>query len=143
MNVSSEDVIEKALRYAEAKHSGQFDKAGVTYFEHPKEVANRVDGEEAKIVALLHDTVEDTDATVEEIRGMFGDEIADAVAVITHGKEEPYFDYIERVKKNELARKVKLADLSHNMELSRLPVVTERDLKRLEKYKKAVEILKN
>ena len=119
------------------------DKAGVAYIEHPRAVAAKLDGEKEKIVALLHDTVEDTDATIEEIKVIFGDEIAEAITCLTHDKNVPYMEYIKGLKHNELARKVKLADLSHNMDLSRLPNVTERDLKRVEKYKKAVEILKN
>ena len=130
-----------ALRFAEEKHKGQVDKAGVPYIEHPKAVAARVNGEDAKIAALLHDCVEDTDATIDEIREMFGDTIADAVACLTHDKSVPYLEYVRGIKGNELARQVKLADLSHNMELSRIPNVTEADLKRIEKYKEAVKIL--
>lgn len=134
--------VKMAEEFAEKKHFGQVDKAGVAYIEHPRAVAAKLDGEKEKIVAFLHDTVEDTDATVEEIRTIFGDEIAEAVSCITHDKSVPYLEYIKKVKENELARKVKLADLSHNMDLTRIPEVTEIDRKRVEKrYKKAVEIL--
>ena len=136
------DRVKMAEEFAAKKHFGQTDKAGVAYIEHPKAVAAKLDGEKEKIVALLHDTVEDTDATVEEIRLLFGNEIAEAVSVLTHDKNEPYLEYIKKIKDNELAKKVKLADLSHNMDLSRLPKVTEKDLERVEKkYKKAIEIL--
>lgn len=131
-----------ALRFAEAMHKGQVDKAGVPYIEHPKTVASMVDGDEAKIVALLHDTVEDTDATVDEIRSMFGDRIADAVACMTHDKSVPYLEYVANIKGNDLAREVKLADLKHNMDLSRIPNVTDVDIQRVNrKYRPAFEML--
>ena len=137
----NEKVLE-ALRFAEAMHKGQVDKAGVPYIEHPKAVAAMVDGDEAKIVALLHDTVEDTSATVEEIRSMFGDRVADAVACLTNDKSVPYLEYVARIKGNELARKVKIADLRHNTNLSRIPDVTEADILRIKKkYLPALELL--
>ena len=131
-----------ADRFAEGKHAGQKDKAGLPYVEHPRAVAARVESEEEKIVALLHDTVEDTDATIDEIRELFGSTIADAVALLTHDDSVPYMEYVAKVKENPIARAVKLADLTHNMDLSRIPHVTERDLQRIEKYKKAYELLK-
>ena len=100
-----------------------------------------MDGEDAKIVAMLHDTVEDAGANVEEIRGLFGDVVADAVSVLTHDLSVPYMEYIAGIKKNDLAVKVKIADLSHNMDMSRLLEITERDKKNLEKYKEAFRIL--
>ena len=136
------DIVKAADEYAARKHEGQVDKAGVPYINHPRAVAAKLDSDVEKTIALLHDTVEDTDATVEEIREMFGEEIADAVEVLTHPKDEPYMDYIRRIWKNRLARDVKLADLEHNMDLSRLNgKVTEKDLERVEKYKKARQIL--
>ena len=131
-----------AEEFAEKKHFGQVDKAGIAYIEHPRAVASRVDGDVEKVVAFLHDTVEDTDTTIEEIRSIFGDEVAEAVSYLTRKKGVSYRKYIEKIKENEIARKVKLADLSHNMEISRIPNVTKRDIERIEKrYKKAVEIL--
>ena len=136
------DIVKAADEYAARKHEGQVDKAGVPYINHPRAVAAKLDSDVEKTIALLHDTVEDTDATVEEIKSIFGSEIADAVAVLTHPKDEPYMDYIRRIWKNRLARDVKLADLEHNMDLSRLNgKVTEKDLERVEKYKKARQIL--
>ena len=136
------DIVKAADEYAARKHEGQVDKAGVPYINHPRAVAAKLDSDVEKTIALLHDTVEDTDATVEEIREMFGEEIADAVEVLTHPKDEPYMDYIRRIWTNRLARDVKLADLEHNMDLSRLNgKVTEKDLERVEKYKKARQIL--
>ena len=135
------DLLRLAERYATEKHMGQVDKAGVPYVEHPRTVAGMLDGETERIVAWLHDTVEDTDATIDEIRRLFGDEVAVAVDHLTHRKGEPYMNYIRRVKENELARKVKLADLEHNMDLSRLPVVTEDDVLRRMKYCQAKQLL--
>jgi (p)ppGpp synthase/HD superfamily hydrolase len=98
---------------------------------------------EEKVVGYLHDTVEDTDVTVEEIRTVFGDEIADAVALMTHADGVPYMDYVKEIGKNPLARKVKLADLTHNMDISRIPDPTQKDYNRIEKkYKPAYECLK-
>ena len=122
-------------------HLGQVDKAGNPYISHPLAVSEGVEGEDAKIAALLHDTVEDTFVTNRTIRELFGNVVADAVACLTHRECEDYFDYVRRAGKNPIARQVKLSDLHHNMDLSRLPQVTEKDLKRLEKYKKAQEIL--
>ena len=131
-----------AEKIARAAHAGQVDKAGVDYTEHLKAVADGVDGDTLKAVAWLHDTIEDTDITAELLarRGISG-EVIDAVVVMTHLEGEPYFDYIARVKQNPLSRLVKLSDLANNSDLSRIPEVTEKDLQRLEKYKKAREIL--
>lgn len=135
------DLLRLAEQYATEKHMGQVDRAGVPYVEHPRAVAGMLDGETERIVAWLHDTVEDTDATIDEIRRLFGDEVAVAVDHLTHRKGEPYMNYIRRVKENELARKVKLADLEHNMDLSRLPVVTSADALRCVKYCQAKQLL--
>ncbi len=135
------DLVKLADKFAEEKHRGQTDKAGMPYIGHPRAVAAKLSGETEKIAALLHDTVEDTDTTVDEIRGLFGDEVAEAVQCLTHEEGVPYMEYVARIKENPLARKVKLADLSHNMDLSRLPEITEKDQKRLEKYRAAYEML--
>ena len=135
------ELLKKAEEYATLMHSGQVDRAGESYIEHPRAVAAKVNGETEKIVAWLHDTVEDTDATIEQIESMFGAEVAGAVALLTHDKSEPYMDYVRRIKGNEIARKVKMADLSHNMDVSRLPIITDADWKRVDKYKKAYDLL--
>ena len=135
------DKVRKAAAFAAEKHKGQEDRAGKPYIEHPKAVAKMLKGEDEKIVALLHDTVEDTDASLDEIRSKFGDRIADAVNCLTHRPGVPYMDYVKGIKDNALARKVKLADLTHNMDLSRLPEVTDEDLKRIDKYKEAYDFL--
>ena len=131
-----------AYKIAAEAHKGQKDKAGVDYIFHPVMVASNVgDDESAIIVALLHDVVEDTNVTFEALQELLTPDELSALKLLTHNDEVPYFDYIRLIGENTLATKVKLADLKNNMDLSRLPVVTEKDLKRLEKYKKAFDLL--
>ena len=135
-------MYDKALEIATAAHKNQKDKSGVDYIKHPVTVASFVSGEEAKVVALLHDVLEDTDVTEAELRAIFGDTITDAVVTMTHKDGEPYMSYIERVALNPLSKEVKLADLKHNMDLGRLPAVTDKDIERIEKkYKPALAYL--
>ena len=139
--MNGSEMIAAARLIAKLAHKGQKDKAGRDYFTHPEAVAAMLETPEEKTVGYLHDTVEDTDVTVEEIRAVFGDEIADAVALMTHADGVPYMDYVAEIKKNPIARAVKLADLRHNSDLTRLDVVDEKALKRVEKYKKAIALL--
>lgn len=128
---------------ARKAHEGQVDKAGMPYIQHPAYVASLVKDDRAKAVAWLHDVVEDTDVTFEDLSALgIEDDIIAALRLLTHDKSVPYMEYIEGIKSNELARTVKLADLSHNSDLSRLPEVTEKDLQRVEKYKEAMRILR-
>ena len=130
---------ELALKIATEAHKGQVDKAGVPYINHPLTVASLVDTEEEKIVALLHDTIEDTNITEQDLLNYgFSNKIVEAVKLLTHNKDVPYMDYVAKIKDNELARKVKIADLTHNSDLSRLKEITEKDKKRYEKYQKAL-----
>ena len=130
--------VDKAFGIARKAHEGQFDKSGKPYIEHPKRVAEGVHGEAAKAVAYLHDVIEDTDVELEDLRKAgIPEEVIVAVEAMTHRDGEDYFDYIERLKKNPLAREVKQADLNHNMDMSRIPDPGEADYKRLEKYKEA------
>lgn len=130
---------ELALKIATEAHKGQVDKAGVPYINHPLTVASLVDTEEEKIVALLHDTIEDTNITEQDLIDYgFPNKIVEAVKLLTHNKNVPYMDYVAKIKDNELARKVKIADLTHNSDLSRLKEITEKDKKRYEKYQKAL-----
>lgn len=133
---------ELALKIATDAHKGQVDKAGVEYINHPLKVASLVYNEKEKIVALLHDTTEDTYITEQHLIDYgFSNEIIEAVKVLTHSKDVPYMDYIQKIKGNKLARKVKIADLTHNSDLTRLKNITEKDRKRCEKYKKALMYL--
>lgn len=135
-------LYQKALAIAEDAHKGQVDKAGVDYIQHPLFVASLVEGELAKTVALLHDVVEDSDWTLGDLRKEgLPEEVVQAVGIITKKRNENYEEYILRVKQNPLARKVKLADLQHNSDLSRLTTVTEIDRKRAEKYRQAIAFL--
>ena len=98
--------------------------------------------EETVIVALLHDVVEDTDYTLEDIRVMgFPEQVIEALALMTHDKSVPYMDYVEKIKNNPIAKAVKLADLKHNSDLSRLDIIDEKALKRVEKYAAAMRTL--
>ena len=133
--------LTQAIHLATSYHEGQVDKAGKPYIEHPLRVMNAVEGETEKIVAVLHDTLEDTDITLGEIESDFGAEVAAAILALTRNKDEDYFDFICRVKGNAIATKVKIADLQDNMDLSRLPAVTEQDRLRTSKYEKALTVL--
>ena len=142
MNTSKQPMIELALVLAKKAHRGQFDKAGVDYIEHPIYVASQVDTEEEKAVALLHDVIEDSPFTAEELlQAGLPETVVTAVQVLTKKKGQDYQTYLKTVKSNPLARAVKLADLKHNSDLSRLEIITDKDLERLEKYKKAIDYL--
>ena len=132
-----------AFLVAEKAHEGQVDKAGVDYIQHPIKVASLVDGEKEKVCALLHDVMEDTKFPESALRILFDDEIVDTLLLLTHRDGESYEDYIEKISESELATKVKIADLTHNSDLTRLETVTEKDLKRYEKYQKSIEFLKS
>lgn len=137
-------MIKKALKLCVKAHSGQTDKSGLPYCLHPIHLAYQMgDDEKAIIVALLHDIVEDTDRTLMDLQQEgFGEDIIEALTLLTHKPNTPYMDYIEGIKGNKLASKVKLADLAHNSDLSRLDKVNDGDIARVEKYKKATKILK-
>ena len=132
----------RAMELAYRAHHGQFDKNGVPYVFHPFHLAEQMDTEETVTAALLHDVVEDTDYTLEDLRAMgFPDPVLEALSLLTHDPSVPYMEYVKRLKNNPIARAVKLADLTHNSDLSRLPAVTEKDLARVEKYRRAKALL--
>ena len=142
MNTAEQSMVDLALSIARKAHEGQLDKAGVDYIEHPIYVASQVDTEEEKAVALLHDVIEDSPVSAEELlQAGLPETVVTAVQVLTKEKEQDYQTYLETVKKNPLARVVKLADLKHNSNLSRLSSITEKDRERLKKYKKAIDFL--
>ena len=127
-----------ALKLCFDAHKDQTDKSGMPYVFHPFHLAEQMKDEATTIVALLHDVVEDTDYTIEDLRKMgFSEEVLEAITLMTHAPEVPYMDYVARIKTNPIARAVKLADLNHNSDSTRLEVLTEFDLRREEKYKKA------
>ncbi|MCB5834872.1 HD domain-containing protein [[Ruminococcus] lactaris] len=132
----------KAMRICYAAHEGQVDKSGVPYVFHPLHLAEQMETEEEICTALLHDVVEDTKWTLAELEAEgFPASVLDAVRLLTREKDVSYMAYIERLSGNRIARKVKLADLEHNSDLTRLLEVTERDLRRQEKYFLAKEFL--
>lgn len=125
-----------AYNIASKAHKRQKDKGGEDYFKHPLAVSNKLSGEKDKIVALLHDVIEDTDVTVNDLKKAgFSDEVVLAVSVITKKAGEDYEEYLNRVKQNPIALRVKIADMEHNSDISRIKNPTEKDLKRLEKYR--------
>jgi (p)ppGpp synthase/HD superfamily hydrolase len=133
--------LEQAIELATRLHAGQVDKAGEDYIHHPLRVMNAVNGETEKIVAVLHDTLEDTPVTLAELEHLFGEAIASAVNALSRSDGEDYFEFIERVKQNSIAVTVKIADLQDNMNLSRIATITERDRARQKKYQKALSLL--
>lgn len=131
-----------ALEIARKAHVGQVDKAGVDYINHPETVASFVKSAEEKATAYLYDVLEDTKITVNDLKNArIPDNVIEAVQVLTKDRNTPYFDYLRQVKASPYARIVKLADLKHNSDFSRLLSITDKDLERLEKYKQATEFL--
>ena len=133
----------RAMQIAYAAHHGQLDKFGMPYIFHPFHLAEQMDDEYAVCVALLHDVLEDTDYSREALAAEFPAEVMAALDLLTHEKGVPYLEYVEKIKPNPLAKKVKLADLTHNCDTTRMPLDGEATQRRLEeKYYKAFEILK-
>lgn len=135
------NLTRKAMVIAYNAHMGQVDKVGVPYIYHPAHLAEQMDSEYACCAALLHDVVEDTDVTFEELEKDFPKEVIDAVRLLTHDLNVDYMDYVSKIKNNEIARKVKIADLTHNSDSTRLVNITDIDRERFEKYKRALEYL--
>lgn len=133
---------EVARSIAEAAHAGQVDRAGAPYILHPQRVASLVDGDAAKAVAWLHDVVEDTALTFGDLDSMgVSPEVLAPLRLLTREPGVPYPEYIGRIKADPVAKAVKLEDLSHNSDLSRLPTVGAEDERRAEKYRRAIEQL--
>ena len=131
-----------ALRLCFDAHKEQVDKSGLPYVFHPFHLAEQMEDEITATVALLHDVVEDTDFTLADLENMgFPAQVLEAVGMMTHDPSVPYLEYAAGLKANSAARRVKLADLKHNSDLSRLDTVDEKALRRVEKYRKAIEIL--
>ncbi|ASM66413.1 hypothetical protein [Bacteroides caccae] len=136
-------LLEKALQIAVKAHSGQIDKAGSAYIFHPIRVSNRCSTDDERIVALLHDTIEDTEVTAEYLlMEGFPRNIVDAILSVTRNEDESYDDFIKRSRLNPIGRQVKLHDLEDNMDITRLNELTEKDIYRLNKYIKAYKYLK-
>lgn len=138
-----EYIIKTAFEIAQRAHKGQKDKAGQPYISHPIRVSESVHTDEEKAVALLHDVIEDSEITLTDLRAHgLPDAVVDAVDCMTKRKGESYESYLWRVKSNLIARVVKIADMEHNSDLSRLPHPSSSDYERLEKYRKGLEFLR-
>ena len=134
----------KALKLCFEAHKEQVDKSGMPYVFHPFHLAEQMKDESTTIVALLHDVVEDTDYTITDLTDMgFSKEVTDALSLLTHDETVEYMDYVALIKNNPVARKVKIADLKHNSDLTRLDSADEKALMRVEKYKKALTVLED
>jgi (p)ppGpp synthase/HD superfamily hydrolase len=132
----------RAIAIAATAHEGQVDKAGAPYILHPLRVLHRLDTTDERIVAVLHDVIEDTPVTLDELRAEgFSDSIIDAIDAVTKRPDEDYMDFVARAAANPLGRKVKLADLEDNRDLSRISTPTADDYARIEKYDRAIEKL--
>lgn len=142
------DLTKKALELSFQTHKNQRDKSGAPYVYHPFHLAEQMDDEYSTCVALLHDVVEDSKdspepVTLNDLRNMdFPENVVAAIALMTHDKAVPYMDYVRKIKTNPIAKKVKLADLRHNSDTSRLGrPIDEKVTQRLAKYREAMEIL--
>ena len=136
-------LTKKAIKVAYEAHKDQYDKAGLPYITHPLHLAEGMNDEYTTIAALLHDVVEDTDITLDDLTKEFPKEVIDALKLLTHHKGVPYMDYVAKIKTNDIAKAVKIADLKHNSDLTRLDNITDKDLERIKKYQEALELLKD
>lgn len=136
------ELLEKAIIIATQAHTGQVDKAGESYILHPLRVMLKLKTEEEKIVGILHDVIEDTSITYKDlIKEGFSETIIEALKGVTKIDGETYMDFVRRAKTNPISKNVKLSDLEDNMNLDRIESPNEKDFKRIEKYKRAREIL--
>lgn len=136
------DLTRKAIKLAFKAHEGQLDKSGLPYILHPIHVAEQMDDEYSTCAALLHDVVEDTEYTIDDLKKEgFPQPVTDAVYALTRQTGMPYEDYIKIVKNNPLATKVKLADIEHNSDPTRMDKMKAEDIRRIEKYTKAKKYL--
>ncbi len=136
------ELTKRALRLCYVAHRDQTDKSGLPYVFHPFHLAEQMTDETTTVVALLHDVVEDTDYTLEDLAEMgYPAPVLEALALLTHDPSVPYLDYVARIQPNPVARAVKLADLRHNSDLTRLDNVGVRELQRIQKYQAAIRLL--
>lgn len=130
-----------ALLISFKSHFKQFDKGGNWYILHPLRIFFKVKGKKEKIVALLHDVIEDSNTSLKSLEKYFDKDILIAIDCITRKKDQDYFEYLENVKNNPIAKIVKIEDLKDNMNLNRLKKITKNDLDRNKKYNRALEYL--
>ena len=134
----------KALKLCFEAHKDQLDKSGLPYVFHPFHLAEQMKDEKTTVAALLHDVAEDTPITLDELAEMgFDSDVIDALRLLTHNDDTPYMDYVARIKPNPIARAIKLADLAHNSDMSRLDesMIDEWALRRAQKYRDAIAFL--
>lgn len=137
-------LLDLAIAVATDAHKGQYDKGGKPYILHPTAVAESLDDTEQKIIAYLHDVCEDTPLTIDDLSKMgFTASILHSIQLLTKERNMPYEEYLKRIKTNKNATEVKKADLTHNMDISRIPNPTDKDFARVEKYKKALSFLES
>ena len=135
-------MTKKALKLCFETHKDQVDKTDMPYVFHPFHLAEQMDDEISTVCALLHDVVEDSDMTLEGLAGMgFPAQVIEVLSLLTHAEGVPYMDYVREIAKNPIAKKVKIADLTHNSDLTRMDEVDEWALLRNEKYREALRIL--
>ena len=128
-------LTKQAMKLCFEAHAGQVDKCGIPYVNHPLHLAEQMRSEDEVCVALLHDVMEDCGKTPDDLRAIgISERVIETLLLLTHDGATPYLDYVGNLKDDEIARKVKVADLRHNSELSRLDTVFEKDLQRLRKY---------
>ena len=136
--------LEQAISIASLAHEGQLDKGGEPYILHPLRVMMKFKDEKQRIVAVLHDVVKDTKVTIQDLLGQGLDsELTDVILTLTRNEDENYDEYINRICYDELAMRIKLADLNDNMDMSRIDILTEKDYQRLAKYRVVRKILEN
>ena len=135
-------LTKKAINICFQAHKEQKDKTGLPYVFHPFHLAEQMKDETTTVVALLHDVVEDTNITFNDLRKEgFPEEVITALKFLTHSSDIPYMEYVANIKNNKIAAEVKLADLRHNSDMSRLDTVTQKDIERQKKYLQAIELL--
>ena len=135
-------LTKKAMKIAFEAHKNQTDKTDIPYIYHPVHIAEQMTDEKTTCVALLHDVVEDTDITFEQLSEYgFPEDVIGALRLLTHDVKVPYMDYVKELKNDPIAKAVKLEDLKHNSDISRLDVVDEIAIMRNQKYKQAIELL--
>ncbi len=136
------DATKKALRVCFAAHKDQLDKSGLPYVFHPFHLAEQMPDEDTTVTALLHDVAEDSGIRLDDLRRMgFNERVMNALSLLTHDPAVPYMDYVRALKSDPVAKAVKLADLAHNSDLSRLDDPCESDIERAEKYAEAIALL--
>jgi len=135
-------LLEKAIEIALRAHAGQKGKDGSPYVLHPLRIMSRMTSPEARMAAALHDVVEDSEVTLDDLREAgFPEPVLTAVKLLTHEEGISYDDYVQRLKSHPLARKIKVADLEDNSDIRRLSGIEEKDIERLRKYHRAWQIL--